>query len=109
MANSFTQIYVHYIWAVKGRRNFLIQKQNRRIAEIHYRVRYKNRECKMLAINSMPDHVHMFIGQHPSYSIAKIAQEIKVVSSKFINEKTGIDTNLTGNQAMELLHIHIRK
>ena len=35
----------------------------------------------------MPDHVHMFIGQHPSYSIAKIAQEIKAVSSKFINEK----------------------
>jgi len=62
----------------------------------------------MLAINSMPDHVHMFIGQHPSYSIAKIAQEINAVSSKF-TKKTGIDTKLTGKQAMELLHIHIRK
>jgi len=28
MANSFTQIYVHYVWAVKSRRNFLIQKHN---------------------------------------------------------------------------------
>jgi len=86
MANSFTQIYVHYIWAVKGRRNFLIQKQNDELQK-YITGLVQNRECKMLAINSMPDHVHMFIGQHPSYSIAKIAQEIKAVSSKFINEK----------------------
>ncbi len=86
MANSFTQIYVHYIWAVKGRRNFLIQKQNDELQK-YITGLVQNRECKMLSINSMPDHVHMFIGQHPSYSIAKIAQEIKAVSSKFINEK----------------------
>ncbi len=86
MANSFTQIYVHYIWAVKGRRNFLIQKHNDELQK-YITGLVQNRECKMLAINSMPDHVHMFIGQHPSYSIAKIAQEIKAVSSKFINEK----------------------
>ncbi|MFO7789983.1 MAG: IS200/IS605 family transposase [Bacteroidales bacterium] len=86
MANSFTQAYVHYIWTVKGRRNFLIQEYNDELQK-YITGLVQNRNCKMLAINNMPDHVHMFVGQHPSYSIAKIAQEIKSVSSKFINEK----------------------
>ena len=86
MANSFTQAYIHYIFAVKGRRNFLIPNHNDELQK-YITGLAQHRNCKMLAINNMPDHFHMFLGQHPSYSMSKIMQEIKSVSSKFINEK----------------------
>ena len=86
MANSFIQAYVHYIFTVKGRANFLKQEHNNELQKYITGI-VQNRNCKMLAINNMPDHVHIFLGQHPSYSISKTIQEIKSISSKFINEK----------------------
>ncbi|MCK4662422.1 MAG: IS200/IS605 family transposase [Bacteroidales bacterium] len=86
MANSFIQAYVHYVFTVKGRINFLKQENNDELQKYITGI-VQNRNCKMLAINNMPDHVHIFLGQHPSYSISKTIQEIKSVSSKFINEK----------------------
>ena len=86
MANSFIQAYVHYIFAVKGRVNFLKQEHNDELQKYITGI-VQNRNCKMLAINNMPDHVHIFLGQHPSYSISKTIQEIKSISSKFTNEK----------------------
>ena len=86
MANSLIQAYVHYIFAVKGRVNFLKQEHNDELQK-YITGLAQNRNCKMLAINNMPDHAHIFLGQHPSYSISKTMQEIKSVSSKFINEK----------------------
>jgi REP element-mobilizing transposase RayT len=41
----------------------------------------------MLAINNVEDHLHMLVVLHPSYSPAKLIQEVKAISSKFINEK----------------------
>ncbi len=35
----------------------------------------------------MEDHIHILISQHPSYSVSKMAQEIKNNSSKMINEQ----------------------
>lgn len=86
MANSFIQAYVHYVFAVKGRVNFLKQEHNDELQKYITGI-VQNRNCKMLAINNMPDHVHIFIGQHPSFSISKTIQEIKSISSKFTNEK----------------------
>ena len=41
----------------------------------------------MIAINNVADHIHIFIGLSPTYSVAKMIQEIKNNSSKFINQK----------------------
>ena len=42
---------------------------------------------KLLAINGMPDHLHIFIGIRPTQSISDLLQDIKGSSSKWINEK----------------------
>ena len=63
MANSFIQAYVHYIFTVKGRANFLKQEHNNELQKYITGI-VQNRNCKMLAINNMPDHVHIFLGQN---------------------------------------------
>ena len=87
MPNSYTQIYIHYIFTVKGRQNFIKPEYNNELQKYMTGI-IQNRKCKLLAINNMPDHFHILVGQHPSCSVAKLIQEIKSNSSKFINEKS---------------------
>ena len=42
----------------------------------------------MLAIHCMPDHIHIFVGFHPSQSIADMVKDIKTASTKFINKQS---------------------
>ena len=42
---------------------------------------------KLLAINGMPDHIHILVGMRPSQSASDLVQNIKANSSKWINEK----------------------
>ena len=90
MANSYTQIYIQYIFAVKYRKNFLLQKNNDELQKYITGI-VQNRKCKMLAINNVPDHLHMLVGLHPTYSVSKLIQEVKSISSKFINDNNWID------------------
>lgn len=86
MANTYTQIYIHIVFAVKGRENLIqsIWKENlhKYIAGI-----IKNLSQKLIVINSMPDHVHIFIGMKPDIALSDLVRDIKANSSKFINEK----------------------
>lgn len=85
MANTYSQIYIHIIFAVQGRQN-LIHKNHRE--ELHKYITgiVQNRGQKMLAICCMPDHSHILTGMKPSISISELARDIKAGSSKFINE-----------------------
>jgi REP element-mobilizing transposase RayT len=42
---------------------------------------------KLLAINGMPDHVHLLLGMRPTVSVSDLVQDIKGGSSKWINEE----------------------
>lgn len=86
MANSYSQISIQYVFSVKGRQNFLLPKYNDELQKYITGI-VQNRKSKMLAINNVADHVHVFIGLNPSYPVAKMIQEIKNNSSNFINQK----------------------
>ena len=85
MAGVYAQIYIQYVFAVKGRECLL--KPNDKILHKYIREIVKNRKSQVLAINNMPDHIHILISQHPSYSISQMAQAIKSNSSKIINDE----------------------
>lgn len=89
MPNTYSQIYIQIIFAVKGREN-LISKNNRE--ELHKYITgiVQKREQKMLSIFSMPDHTHLLIGLKPSIAISDLVRDIKAGSSNFINEKKWI-------------------
>ncbi len=89
MANSYTQIYIQYVFTVNGRENFLPSKHN---AELQKYIRgiVEKRKSILVAINNTPDHIHILISLNPNYSISKLIQEIKSISSKFINDNKWI-------------------
>ena len=89
MANTYSQIYIHVVFAVEGRRN-LIPKQHRETLHKYITGIVQNREQKMLSIFCMPDHSHILVGMKPSISISNLTRDIKAGSSKFINDNKWI-------------------
>jgi REP element-mobilizing transposase RayT len=47
----------------------------------------KNRNQKLIAINGMSDHVHIFVGMKPNIALSDLVRDIKAGSSGFLNEK----------------------
>ncbi|MBK9333701.1 MAG: IS200/IS605 family transposase [Ignavibacteria bacterium] len=86
MANTYTQLYVQIIFAVKHREN-LIQEKYRIEVEKYICGIIKNNKSKPLAIFCNPDHIHILIGLHPTMAVSDITRDIKANSSNFINEK----------------------
>ena len=86
MANSYIQAYIHYVFTVKYRENLINPKYNDELQKYITWI-VSNNNCKMIAINNMPDHFHIFVWLNQMMPIAKLIQEIKASSSKFINEK----------------------
>lgn len=85
MPNTYSQIYVQIVFAVKSRQN-LIPTQHRE--ELHKFITgiVQNRQQKLLSIFCMPNHTHVLIGLQPSIAISDLVRDIKAGSSKFIND-----------------------
>jgi putative transposase len=86
MANTYTQIHIQAVFAVQNRDCII---QNGWKDELYKYITGigQNNKHKMLAINGMPDHVHILFGFRPSQSLSDLMQDIKGSSSKWINEK----------------------
>lgn len=86
MANTYTQIHIQFVFAVKFR-NGLIHSSFKDELYQYITGIIKTNSHKMLAINGMSDHIHILIGMRPTQSISELMQIIKANSSKWINEK----------------------
>jgi putative transposase len=86
MANTYTQIYIHIVFSVSNRTH-LIDTENKSEIEKYIAGHLKNKKHKLLAINCMPDHIHIFIGLNPDISISNLVRELKISSANFINDK----------------------
>ena len=86
MPNTFTQLYVQCVFSVKGRQSLI---RNDWKEELHKYITglVQHRGHKLIAINCMPDHTHIFIGMKPDQSLSDLVRDIKAISSKFINEQ----------------------
>ena len=86
MPNTYTQLLVQIVFAVKGRSN-LIKSNHRDELEKYICGIISNHNCKPLSLYCNPDHIHILIGLHPSKCISDLVRDIKTGSTKFINEK----------------------
>ena len=86
MANTFSQIYLQFVFAVQNRQ-CLIAKSNKEELHKYINSLVQHRNNKMLAVNCMPDHIHLFVGFKPNVLISDFVKEIKVESNDFINQK----------------------
>lgn len=86
MPGTYSQIYIQIVFAVQNRNSLIHSSWEDRL--YHYITAIvQNNGQKMLAINGMPDHIHLFIGMKPSCRISDLVREIKKSSNEFINEK----------------------
>jgi putative transposase len=86
MANTYTQIHIQCIMAVKYRQS-LIQPEWKDQLQKYITGIVQNYDHKMLAINNMPDHLHLFFGFRPTQSLSDLMRIVKSESSKWINEQ----------------------
>lgn len=94
MANTYTQIYIQFVFAVKGRQS-LIPAIHRE--ELHKYINgiVEKRDQKNLAIFAMPDHLHLFTGLKANINMSDFIRDIKAGSSKFINDQKWINENFS--------------
>jgi REP element-mobilizing transposase RayT len=86
MPGSFSQLYIQYVFAVKGRQN-LIQPSFENEVHSYIAGIVRNKGQKPLAVNGMPDHVHVLVGLKPVMKISDLIRDIKNNSSNLINKK----------------------
>lgn len=85
MANTYSQLYIHLVFAVQGRQHLIGEAVRERLQQYLCGITLEYQH-KPLAIYCMPDHVHFLVGLNPDQSIADLVQRLKAGSSKWLNE-----------------------
>ena len=86
MANTYTQIHIHAVFGVQNRQSLVKDSWKDELYQYITGIIQK-KSHKLIIINGMPDHIHLLIGFRPIQSLSDLIQEIKVSSSKWINQK----------------------
>lgn len=86
MPGTFTQIYIHVIFAVKGRQN-LLQKPWREEVFKYIAGIIKNKNQKPIIVNGVSDHVHLLLGLRPIMCLSDLIRDVKNNTTNFINEQ----------------------
>ena len=95
MSQSLTQLYVHLTFGTKGRQGLIpeaiSEKLHAYIAGI-----LKEDESPALLINSVPDHIHILFRLSKNYSLAKIVEDVKKLSSKWMKTQNQFNFSWQG-------------
>ncbi len=86
MPGTFSQIYVQLVFAVKGRDSLINAVWEQELYK-YISGTVRNKGQKLLAINGMPDHIHILIGMKPNCCLSDLVREVKKSSNEFINER----------------------
>ena len=85
MANTYTQLNIHVVFAVKGRENILTAAVRPELFKYISGILTRTNQFS-LAVNGYKDHVHIFFELNPVNSLSEIVRIVKANSSKWINE-----------------------
>jgi REP element-mobilizing transposase RayT len=85
MANTFTQLYVQMVFAVKNRQSLILDENKDKIEKYIWGIA-SNIKCNPISIYCNPDHVHLLVSIKPVVRIVDAIRDIKSFSSRYINE-----------------------
>lgn len=88
---TYTQIHIQFVFAVKFRAGHIHKDWKNELYKYITGI-IQNNDHKLLAINGMSDHIHIFVGMRPKQSISSLVNDIKSNSSKFISDKKFLST-----------------
>ena len=83
---TFTQMYVQLVFAVKNRKALLTPEIRPQVFKYISGI-VSEMKHKSIIVNGVSDHVHVFIGLHPSVSVSDTVHDIKRGSSLYINKE----------------------
>ena len=84
MANTYTQIHIHVIFAVQNRQSLIRSEWSDDLYKYITGI-VQNYDHKVLQINGIADHVHILIGFRPNQSLSELMKYVKQDSAKWIN------------------------
>ncbi len=85
MANSYSQIYLQAVFAVKYREAVLDKAWRSKVQGVIGNL-INETGCKTIIVNGVEDHMHCFVGLRPVVSVSELMKTVKAKSSKFIND-----------------------
>ena len=85
MANTYHQIFLQTVFAVKYRRAIINKEwQGKLFSVIGNLINETN--CTTIIVNGVEDHVHCFFSLKPAISVSELMKNVKAKSSKYIND-----------------------
>lgn len=109
MPNTYSQLYIQFVFAVKYRKALLNAAWDERL-RLYITAIVQNNGHKMLAINNVADHIHLFIGMTPAQCASDLMRIVKADSCKWINSQHLISQKFSwqeGFGAFSYSHSHI--
>lgn len=85
MANTYHQIYLQIVFAVKYRAAVLDKTWRSQVFGVIGNL-INEAGCKTIIVNGVEDHVHCFVGLKPVVSVSELLKTVKAKSSKYIND-----------------------
>lgn len=76
----------HLIWCPKRRKKVLVNKVKDRLIQI-IKTKADDLNIKIIALEIMPDHIHVFVSAYPTIPVHKIIKEFKGVSSCILRKE----------------------
>jgi putative transposase len=86
MPNTYSQIYIQIVFAVKGRQNFIKESFREEVQKYMSGI-INNKKQKLYTIYCMPDHTHLLVSIKPDIAISDLVRDIKANTTSFIKEK----------------------
>lgn len=109
MANTYTKIYLHIVFAVQNRTSLILPDWKDELYKYITGI-VKNNGHKLIAINGISNHIHLAVGYKPHQLIPELLQDIKGDSSKWINDKKFVRGKFNwqaGYGAFSFSHSHL--
>lgn len=83
---TYSQIYIQIVFAVQGRHSLIHESWEDELYKYITGI-LSNKGQKLLAINGMPDHIHILISMSTDCRLSDLVREIKKATNSFINAK----------------------
>src|SRR5438046_9638901 len=94
MANTYTQIYLHVVFAVSGRA-CVISSLRREELQKYITGIVTRKAQKLIGIYCMPDHTHILLGLKPSIAPSDLIGDIKTGSTNHISDQKCIGSRFS--------------
>ena len=85
MANTYHQVYIQCVFAVKYREAVIDKDWRPTLLGVIGNL-INETGCKTIIVNGIEDHIHCFLGLKPVVSISELMKTVKAKSSKYIND-----------------------